>query len=113
MTGLPDVYAIGDIAALDGPDWVAKQGHIAELMGRNAAYNIIQSEKRKVLRKGYHDSLNIICVMDTGNGAAFVYRDKKRSFILPMPVFGHWIKKGWAVYSKLTKTGKFPRLPGL
>ncbi len=113
VTGLPDVYAIGDIADLDGPDWAAKQGHIAELMGRNAAYNIIQSEKRKELRRGYRDSLNIICVMDTGNGAAFVYRDKKRSFILPMPVLGHWIKKGWGTYSKLTKTGKFPRLPGM
>jgi NADH dehydrogenase FAD-containing subunit len=54
-----DVYAIGDIAALEGPDWVAKQGHIAELMGRNAAYNIIETEKGTNRKKGYQDRLNI------------------------------------------------------
>jgi sulfide:quinone oxidoreductase len=108
-----NVYAIGDIAAIEGPDWVAKQGHIAELMGRNAAYNIIETEKGTNKKKGYQDSLNILCVMDTGNGAAFVFRNNTKSFIIPMPVIGHWMKKGWGTYSKLTKVGKFPRLPGL
>ena len=32
-------YAIGDAAALEGPEWKAKQGHIAELMAGNAAFN--------------------------------------------------------------------------
>ncbi|HZL08858.1 MAG TPA: FAD-dependent oxidoreductase [Prolixibacteraceae bacterium] len=111
--GFPNVYAIGDIAALEGPDWIAKQGHIAELMGRNAAFNIIETEKGSDKRKGYQEHLNILCVMDTGNGAAFVFRDGKKAFMIPMPVVGHWLKKGWGVYSKLTKVGKFPRLPGL
>ena len=111
--GTDNVYAIGDIAAVEGPDWVAKQGHIAELMGRNAAYNIIETEKGTNKKKGYQDSLNILCVMDTGNGAAFVFRNNTKSFIIPMPVVGHWMKKGWGTYSKLTKMGKFPRLPGL
>ncbi|MCE1198898.1 MAG: FAD-dependent oxidoreductase [Marinilabiliales bacterium] len=113
VPGFPNVYAIGDIAALDGPEWTAKQGHIAELMGRNAAYNILQAEKNSPKRKGYQQSLNILCVMDTGNGAAFVFRNDKKSFLLPMPVVGHWMKKGWGVYSKWTKRGVFPRLPGL
>jgi sulfide:quinone oxidoreductase len=109
----PNVYAIGDVAALEGPDWIAKQGHIAELMGRNAAYNIIENEKGSNNRKGYQEHLNILCVMDTGNGAAFVFRDGSRAFMIPMPVVGHWMKKGWGVYSKLTKVGQFPRLPGM
>ncbi len=113
VQGINDVYAIGDIAALEGPEWVAKQGHIAELMGRNAAYNIIETEKGTNKKKGYQDSLNILCVMDTGNGAAFVFRNNTKSFIVPMPVVGHWMKKGWGTYSKLTKIGRFPRLPGL
>jgi len=113
VQGIRDVYAIGDIAALEGPEWVAKQGHIAELMGRNAAYNIIETEKGTNRKKGYQDSLNILCVMDTGNGAAFVFRNNTKSFIIPMPVVGHWMKKGWGSYSKLTKVGKFPRLPGM
>jgi len=111
--GTSNVYAIGDIAALIGPDWIAKQGHIAELMGRNAAFNIMETEKGSEKRKGYLEHLNILCVMDTGNGAAFVFRNDKNAFVIPMPFFGHWMKKGWGIYSKLTKTGKFPRLPGL
>lgn len=111
--GFPNVFAIGDIAAFEGPDWIAKQGHIAELMGRNAAYNIIESEKGSGKRKGYQEHLNILCVMDTGDGAAFVFRNGKNAFMIPLPILGHWLKKGWGVYSKWTKTGKFPRLPGL
>ena len=113
VQGTRDIYAVGDIAAIEGPDWIAKQGHIAELMGRNAAYNIIQTENGSVKRKGYHKHLNILCIMDTGKGAAFVFRNDKRAFVIPMPVFGHWLKKGWGIYSKLTKIGRFPRLPGI
>ena len=113
VKGYNNVFAIGDIAALEGPEWIAKQGHIAELMGRNAAYNIIEIEKGSNKRKGYQEHLNILCVMDTGNGAAFVFRNGTRAFMIPMPIVGHWMKKGWGVYSRLSKTGQFPRLPGL
>jgi len=113
VEGSRNVFAIGDIAALEGPEWIAKQGHIAELMGRNAAYNIIEIEKGSNKRKGYQEHLNILCVMDTGNGAAFVFRNGTKAFMIPMPIVGHWMKNGWGVYSRLSKTGHFPRLPGL
>jgi sulfide:quinone oxidoreductase len=51
--------------------------------------------------------------MDTGNGAAYVYRDSKKAFVIPMPVVGHWIKKAWGTYQKWAKTGKIPRIPGM
>ena len=57
--------------------------------------------------------LSILCVMDMGNGAGLVYKNSIKEVFIPMPVVGHWMKKGWGVYSKLTKVGKFPRLPGL
>ena len=110
---LSNVYAIGDIAALEGPDWIAKQGHIAELMGRNAAFNITEIEKGSSLRKGYQEHLNILCVMDTGDGAAFVFRNSTKAFMIPMPVVGHWMKKGWGMYARMTKLGQFPRLTGM
>lgn len=108
-----NVFAIGDIASLEGPDWIAKQGHIAELMGRNAAFNITEIEKGSNKRKGYQEHLNILCVMDTGDGAAFVFRNSAKAFMIPLPVVGHWMKKGWGVYARLTKLGQFPRLPGM
>lgn len=109
----PNVFAIGDAAAYEGPDWTARQGHIAELMGRNAAHNILQIEKGTSNFKGYQEHLNILCIMDMGNGAAFVYRDNKKEIMIPMPIFGHWVKQAWGTYSKLTKVGKFPRIPGM
>lgn len=103
--GQENVYAIGDIAALEGPEWVAKQGHVAELMGRTAAHNILVAETGSGKKKHYHENPNIICVMDTGDGAAFVFRNLKRSFIIPMPILGHWMKQGWGTYAKVSKTG--------
>jgi sulfide:quinone oxidoreductase len=105
VRGLENVYAIGDISAMEGPEWIAKQGHVAELMGRNAAHNIIVTETGYGHKKHYHESPNILCVMDTGNGAAFVFRNTKKSVIIPMPVVGHWMKRGWGAYSKITKVG--------
>jgi sulfide:quinone oxidoreductase len=113
VAGFSNVFAIGDVAALEGPEWIAKQGHIAELMGRNAAFNIVEIERGSSKRKGYQEHLNIMCVMDIGNGAAFVFRNNNKAFVIPMPIVGHWMKKGWGGYARLTKTGKFPRLPGL
>jgi sulfide:quinone oxidoreductase len=112
VKGLKDVYAIGDISAMEGPEWIAKQGHVAELMGRNAAHNIIATEMGSTHKKHYHESPNILCVMDTGNGAAFVFRNTNRSFIIPMPFFGHWMKRGWGTYAKVTKMGIFRHLSG-
>jgi len=109
----PTVFAIGDAAAYEGPEWKAKQGHIAEVMGRNAAHNILEIEKGSTGFKGYQEHLNILCVMDMGNGAAFVYRDSKKEIMIPMPVFGHWMKQAWGKYAIATKLGKFPRIPGM
>ena len=110
---MTNIYAIGDIASLEGYDWRAKQGHVAEVMAKNVAHNIAQRDSGSSDFKGYHEHLNILCVMDTGNGAAFVYRDEKRAFMIPMPIVGHWLKKGWGSYCRYSKLGKIPRLPGM
>ncbi len=106
-----NIYAIGDVAALEGADWRAKQGHIAEVMARNVAHNIIQKDSGGTDFKGYSGHINILCVMDTGNGASIIYRDDKKAYLIPMSFVGHWLKKSWGKYFKLSKIGKIPRLP--
>lgn len=106
-----NIYAIGDIAALDGASWVAKQGHIAEVMARNTAFNITQKDKNIDKLKGYQEHVNILCVMDTGDGASLIYRDNSKAFMIPLPIVGHWLKKGWGAYYKLSKFNKIPRIP--
>jgi sulfide:quinone oxidoreductase len=108
-----NIYAIGDIAALEGAEWRAKQGHIAEVMARNTAYNIVQKDNGKSELKGYAEHINILCVMDSGDGATVVYRDDSKAFMIWLPVLGHWLKKGWGKYFKLSKLGKIPRIPGM
>jgi len=114
IEGVERWYAIGDASALEGPDWKAKQGHIAEVMARNAAHNsAISLGLKSGEKKTYQDHLNILCVMDMGNGAGFVYRDNKKALLIPMPIIGHWLKIGWGWYYKMSKMEYIPRIPGM
>ena len=113
IEGFEGIYAIGDSASLMGPEWRAKQGHVAEVMAKNVAYNIAMKIQNIDSKRSYMEHLNILCVMDTGNGAAFVYRDNKGGKMIPMPIVGHWMKKGWGWYCRNSKLGKIPRIPGL
>jgi sulfide:quinone oxidoreductase len=113
IEGFEGLYAIGDTASLMGPEWRAKQGHVAEVMAKNVAYNIFNHMQNIDSKKSYMEHLNILCVMDTGNGAAFVYRSEKSAQMIPMPVIGHWMKKGWGWYCRQSKLGRIPRIPGM
>lgn len=114
VEGVQGWYAIGDVAEILGPDWKAKQGHIAEVMARNAAHNsAITFGFKSGEKKGYKNHLNILCVMDMGNGAGFVYRDDTKALLIPMPIVGHWMKIGWGWYYKMSKMGYIPRIPGM
>lgn len=113
VEGFPNVYGIGDVAAIIGHDWAAKQGHIAEVMADVSTFNVHQEIQGKGKRKSYWEKLHIVCVMDSGDGAAFILRNHKKSFILPLPVVGHWLKKGWGFYYRNSKLKKIPRIPGM
>ncbi len=114
VKGFENIYAVGDVAKLDGADWRAKQGHIAEVMARGVAQNIIIKENYLPFQKeNYQDHMNILCVMDTGSGAAFVYRDDDKQLMIPLPYVGHWLKKAWGCYAKYSKLGYIPRILGM
>ena len=104
VKGSKNIYAVGDISAIEGPEWRAKQGHLAVVKAKFAAYNIDQEIKGSSKRKDYRSHVNILCVMDIGNGAAFIYRKGNKNLAIPMPFVGHWLKKAWGWNFKLTKT---------
>jgi sulfide:quinone oxidoreductase len=108
--GAPGVWAVGDVAALEGPAWRAKQGHLAEVMARAAAENAAALDAGAPPPASYLDHMAIVCLMDTGRGGALVYRDDRRERLVPMPVVGHWAKKGWGAYFKAEKRGRVPRV---
>lgn len=113
VSGTSNVYAVGDSAAMEGPEWRAKQGHIAEVMGRVAVHNIVAAEKGSHQRESYLRHVSIVCLMDTGDGGMMIYRTTKRSLVIPLPVVGHWMKQWWGTYARLTKIYRVPRLPGM
>ena len=113
VPGFPGAWAVGDAAALQGPDWRAKQGHLAEVMARVAAANVAAQEAGRPERDSYLPHVGITCLLDMGNGAAYVHRDSRREQMIPLPVVGHWLKKGWGAYFKLSKRKTVPRLPGM
>ncbi|MDD5405331.1 MAG: FAD-dependent oxidoreductase [Sulfurovaceae bacterium] len=110
VEGMSGIYAIGDSALLLGDnDWKAKQGHVAEVMAKNVAHNITNQNDKK----SYIEHLHILCMMDVGNGAAFVYRSNTSDKMIPLPIIGHWMKKGWGWYCKNSKLNNIPRIPGM
>lgn len=108
-----NIFAIGDSAAMVNLPWAAKQGHIAEVMADVSTFNFHQSIIGKNKRKSYLDKLHIICIMDTGDGAALVFRNSKKEIMIPLPIVGHWLKKGWGWYFKQTKMKRMFRIPGM
>jgi sulfide:quinone oxidoreductase len=111
--GFPGVWAVGDAAELLGPDWRAKQGHLAEVMARTMAANVRAVEEGRAERESYLPHLGITCLLDMGNGAAYVHRDARKERMIPLPIVGHWAKKAWGAYFKASKRKQFPRLPGM
>jgi len=113
VPGFRGVWAVGDAAALQGPDWRAKQGHVAEIMARVVASNVQAIEAGRPERESYLPHLGITCLLDMGNGAAYVHRDGEKEQLVPLPVVGHWLKQAWGAYYKASKRRQVPRLPGM
>ncbi len=113
VEGYRNIYAIGDGAAIIDHPWAAKQGHVAEVMADVSTYNFHHKITHQGKRKSYWEKLHIICVMDTGDGAAFVIRTRKKEIIIPLPIVGHWLKKGWGWYYKQSKMKRMFRIPGM
>jgi len=112
VEGFDYIYAVGDCAAVEGPPWAAKQGHLAEMMGHIVAHNVaVRDGKKGGVLKSYKEHINILCLMDMGGrGAGLAYRSDKRALLIPIPVLGHIMKKAWGVYYKLYKLGKIPKI---
>lgn len=113
VEGTSNVYAVGDVAALDGPEFRSKQGHVSEVMARVAVHNIVMDDQGNPERQGYSDHVSVICLMDTGNAGVLMVRSTKRQLMIPLPVVGHWLKRGWGLYVRAIKVTRMPRIPGL
>jgi sulfide:quinone oxidoreductase len=91
VEGAENVFVAGDAGSFPGPDWMPKQAHMADLQAKAAAENLLLSLAGKPVSARF--KIELICIVDTIDKGILVYRDLKRSFLLPSSRLFHWAKR--------------------
>jgi len=91
VEGGENVFVAGDAGSFPGPDWMPKQAHMADLQAKAAAENLLLALAGKPVSARF--KIELICIVDTIDKGILVYRDLKRSFLLPSSRLFHWAKR--------------------
>ena len=91
VDGAERVFVAGDAGSFPGPDWMPKQAHMADLQARAAAENLLLALDGKPATARF--KIELICIVDTVDKGIMVYRDLKRSLLLPSSRLFHWAKR--------------------
>jgi sulfide:quinone oxidoreductase len=91
VEGTDKVFVAGDAGSFPGPDWLPKQAHMADLQAKAASKNLMLALAGKALEHTPRPEL--ICIVDTVDSGILVYRDTKRSWLLPPSRIFHWAKR--------------------
>jgi sulfide:quinone oxidoreductase len=91
VTGADKVYVAGDSGSYPGPDWLPKQAHMADLQAKTAAENLLHALQGRLPVARFKSEL--ICIVDTLDSGMLVYRDEKRTLVLPSCRLFHWAKR--------------------
>jgi sulfide:quinone oxidoreductase len=91
VEGAERVFVAGDAGSFPGPDWMPKQAHIADLQAKAAAENILRALNGQAPTARF--KVELICIVDTLDKGILVYRDERRSILLPPMKLFHWAKR--------------------
>ncbi len=91
VEGFERTYVVGDSGSYPGPDWMPKQAHMADLQARAATANLMAELAGGTPTETFR--IELICVIDTLDKGTMVYRDPKRTLLIPMSHLGHWSKR--------------------
>jgi len=91
VDGADKVFVAGYAGSLPGPDWMPKHAHMADLQARAAAENLLLALDGKPATARF--KIELICIVDTVDKGIMVYRDLKRSLLLPSSRLFHWAKR--------------------
>lgn len=91
VEGADKIFVAGDSGSFPGPDWMPKQAHMADLQAKAVAENLLLAlaGKDPVAKP----KTELICIVDTMDSGILVYRDIKRSWVLPASRLFHWAKR--------------------
>jgi sulfide:quinone oxidoreductase len=81
VPGFERVYVAGDAGSFPGPEWLPKQGHMADLQAETAAKNLTAELNGGTPSETFRAEL--VCIVDSLNKGMLVARTPKRSLVLP------------------------------
>ena len=90
IEGFEQCYVAGDAGSFPGPDWKPKQAHMADLQARAAAKNIIDGFAGKPATHTF--KYELACIIDSNDKGTLVYRNEKRTFVIPANFLLHKAK---------------------
>ncbi|MEW6676387.1 MAG: FAD-dependent oxidoreductase [Pseudomonadota bacterium] len=91
VEGADKVFVAGDAGSFPGPDWLPKQAHMADLQAKAASENLLLALEGRP--PAATPKPELICIVDTVDSGILVYRDPKRSWLLPPSRVFHWAKR--------------------
>ncbi|MCK7578468.1 MAG: NAD(P)/FAD-dependent oxidoreductase [Chromatiales bacterium] len=91
VPGFDRVYVAGDSGSFPGPDWMPKQGHMADLQARAAARNLLAEFAGREPKAGFR--VELLCIVDTSDSGMLVARNERFNLVLPSMRLFHWLKR--------------------
>jgi sulfide:quinone oxidoreductase len=91
VSTLEHVYVTGDSGSFPGPAWQPKQAHMADLQAAAAANNLIDEFEGKAASHTF--KFELICIIDSLTKGSLVFRNEKRTFMLPSLRLLHFSKR--------------------
>ncbi|EIJ42295.1 NADH dehydrogenase, FAD-containing subunit [Beggiatoa alba B18LD] len=89
-----NIFVVGDSGSyLNSPDWLPKQAHMAELQAVTAVKNILSLITGGIPSKTFKTEL--VCIVDSLEKGALVYRNEKDVYLLPNTRLFHWAKRAF------------------
>jgi len=90
VEGLKATYVAGDSGSYPGPEWQAKQAHMADLQAKSAANNLIKElNGNDDFEKFKHE---LICIIDTLSHGILIKRTEEKTILLPPCRLLHFAK---------------------
>jgi len=93
VPGFEQVYVAGDGGSFPGPDWMPKQGHMADLQAATAARNLVAEFRGEAATETF--KVELLCIVDAYDRGMLVARTERRNLVLPSLRAFHWLKHGF------------------
>ena len=91
VAGFSKTYVAGDSGSYPGPDWQAKQAHMANLQAKAACHNLVaELEDRDDFKTFKHE---LFCIIDTLSHGILIRRTEKGTIMLPKCRLMHYAKR--------------------